>query len=90
MDLTVDFIRALFTVYTLIVLIRVLLSWMPSSPIGRFWRAVYDFFHQTTDWYLGFFRRIIPMVGPVDISAIAALLTLTILQGLTISILESF
>ena len=90
MQLTIDFIDALFTVFILLVLVRILMSWIPSAPIAGFWRGVYDFFHQSTDWFLGFFRRIIPPIGMLDLSPMVAIIVLYILKGLSISILRSF
>ena len=90
MRLATQFIESLFTVFLLVLLIRILMSWIPSAPIAGFWRAVYDFFHQSTDWYLGMFRRIIPPIGMVDLSPMVAIIVLYILKGLTISILRSF
>ena len=90
MDLTTEFVDSLFTVFLLVLLIRILMSWIPSAPIAGFWRGVYDFFHQSTDWFLGVFRRVIPPLGMVDLSPMVAIIVLYILKGLTISILRSF
>jgi YggT family protein len=89
-DDAVTYVNALFVVYTLVILVRILLSWVPAVPVRRFWRALYDFVIQSTDWFLGFFRRIIPPVGIVDISPIVALLVLYILQRLVVELLLSF
>ncbi|MEW6581682.1 MAG: YggT family protein [Actinomycetota bacterium] len=88
-DDAVTYINALFVVYTLIILIRILLSWIPTVPVRRVWRAVYDFIHQSTDWFLGFFRRIIPPMGIIDLSPIVALIVLYILQRLVVELILS-
>jgi YggT family protein len=90
LDDAITYINALFVVFTLLILIRILLSWVPMVPIRRFWRALYDFVIQSTDWFLNFFRRLIPPVGPIDISPIVALLVLYVLQRLVVELLLSF
>lgn len=77
-------IKALFTVYTLMLLGRVLGSWIPnaqSHPIMRF-LAYY------TDPYLNFFRKIIPPIGGVlDLSPLLAFLALQFLEILILRFL---
>ena len=90
MDTAISYVDALFTVYVLVLLVRILLSWVPFAPIRPFWRAVVQFFYDSTDWYLGFWRRIIPPVGPLDLSPIVGLIVLYILQRLIVSLLQSF
>ncbi|MCU0308281.1 MAG: YggT family protein [Thermoleophilia bacterium] len=90
MDLVIDYVSALFTVYLIIIFIRILLSWIPATPTGRVTGALYRFFHDTTDWYLNIFRRVIPPIGMFDLSPIVALIVLYILNNLVIRLLESF
>lgn len=70
-------IKALFTAYTLMILGRVLGSWIPNiqeHPIMRFLAYF-------TDPYLNFFRKIIPPIGGVlDLSPLLAFLTLQIVE----------
>jgi YggT family protein len=89
-DTAITYVDSLFTVYMLIVLIRILLSWVPFAPIRPFWRGVVQFFYDSTDWFLGFFRRIIPPVGPLDLSPIVALIVLYIARILVVNLLQSF
>ena len=90
MELVVDYVNALFLVFTVVIFVRILLSWVPMRPVSPAPRAIWDFFHQSTDWYLNIFRRIIPPIGMFDLSPIVALIVLFILRGLVITILESF
>lgn len=85
----VEYVRALFLVFFLLILVRILLSWVPTAPVSGWARSIYDFFHQTTDWYLNLFRRIIPPIGMFDISPIAAIIVLFIVQSVVLSILGS-
>jgi uncharacterized protein YggT (Ycf19 family) len=90
MDQLQTYISALFTVFIIVIFIRILLSFLPSGPRGRWSRAFWDFIHQSTEWFLSFFRRIIPPLGMFDLSPIVALLVLYILRNLVLALLDSF
>jgi uncharacterized protein YggT (Ycf19 family) len=71
------FVDVFIYVYILVILIWVLLSWfrLPYSlnPVQRFLNDV-------VSPYLNLWRRIIPMVGPLDLSPIVAVFGLLILR----------
>jgi YggT family protein len=90
MDKVQTYIAALFTVYIIIIFIRILLSFIPMAPGSRAARAFWDFIHQTTDWYLGVFRRMIPPLGMFDLSPMVAIIVLYIVRSLVLSLLGSF
>lgn len=90
MDNVITYVDAFFTVYVIILFIRILLSWVPAAPVKPVARAIYDFFHTSTDWFLNFFRRIIPPIGAFDLSPIVALLVLFVVRGLVLNILGQF
>jgi len=69
-------IHYLFLVYTLMILARILSSWIPE--LQRLSIMYYVF--QWTEPYLGFFRRILPPLGMFDISPIVALFALHFLE----------
>jgi len=81
------FIDVFIYVYLLAILLWVLLSWfrLPYSltPVQRF-------LHDVVNPYLSLWRRIIPMVGPLDLSPIAAIFGLIILQKLIDAVLGRF
>lgn len=81
MDTVASYVSALFLVFLIILLIRILWSWFPEPMQGGPMRTIYDFVHQSTEWYLAPFRRIIPTIGMFDISPIAAILVLVILRN---------
>lgn len=87
MDRFISTVSNLFTIFGICVLIRILLSWVPISPMSRAGRATLDFFRDTTEWYLGFFRRFIPMAGPIDLSPMAALLVLALVKRFVVDLL---
>jgi YggT family protein len=86
-----DYVGALFLVYIILILIRVLLSWIPRMPYSPTLRAVLDFITETTDPYLNLFRRVIPPIGGggfgLDLSPMIGLIVLFILRGIVVSLI---
>ena len=72
-----NFIDVFIGVYILVILLWVLASWfrLPYSlnPVQRF-------LHDVVDTYLRIWRRIIPLVGPIDLSPIVAIFALIVLR----------
>jgi YggT family protein len=66
-------------IYTVLVILRVLLTWFPtvnwSSP-------PFAVLSQLTDPYLNLFRSLLPPLGGMDFSPILALFVLQIVAGL--------
>ena len=67
---------ALFTIYTWVLIIRVLASWLSPDPFN----PLMQFLTRATDPVLNPLRRVIPPIGPLDISPIVAVLILQALQ----------
>ena len=77
-------INTLFYFYTILIIIRVLLTWIPnldwySQPLKTLCLI--------TDWYLNLFRKIIPPISGLDISPMIALIILQIIQRVILNIL---
>jgi YggT family protein len=74
-----NFIDVFIGVYILVILLWILASWLrlPYSlnPVQRF-------LHDVVDPYLRIWRRIIPSIGPLDLSPIAAIFALIVLREL--------
>ncbi len=87
MDLVIEYVNALFTIFLVILIIRILLSWVPRPPSGRITSALWAFFHETTEWYLRPFRRVIPPLGMFDLSPIVALIVLYVVDAVVIRVL---
>lgn len=66
-------------IYSLILLVRVLLSWFPNLDWGN---PVLSSVSSITDPYLNAFRGLIPPLGGLDLSAIIAFLALSLAQQL--------
>jgi len=84
-----DFLAALVTVYSLMIFAYVLLSLVFSFgmrvPYNRVTDAILGFLRDVCEPYLRIFRRFIPMIGPLDISPIVALLVLQIVGNFVVS-----
>lgn len=66
-----------FAVLRIALIVRVISTWFQVSPYSRWIRWSYVL----TEWMLAPLRRIIPTLGPVDITPIVAFLLLALLQG---------
>ncbi len=87
-----DYVGALFLVYIILILIRVLMSWIPRMPYHPALRAVLDFVSETTDPYLNLFRRILPPIGGggfgLDLSPMIGIVVLYILRALVVGLIS--
>jgi YggT family protein len=87
-----DYVSALFLVYIVLIFLNVLSSWIPRMPYNRALRATLDFVKETTDPYLGFFRRFLPPLGgggfALDLSPIVGVIVLFVLQALVVGLIE--
>ena len=71
-----EVLQRLFQIYTLILIVRVLITWVNPDPFN----PVVQFLARVTDPVLEPLRRVIPPLGPIDISPVVALLILQALQ----------
>ena len=81
------FVDVFILVYVLLIFVFVLTSWirLPYSPLlNRLQRFLYD----VCDPYLRLFRRILPPLGPIDISPIVAVITLFVIQRVLDTLIE--
>jgi uncharacterized protein YggT (Ycf19 family) len=87
-----DYLSALLNVYVVLIIIRVLLSWIPRMPYNPVLSAVVGFIADVTDPFLNLFRRIMPplRVGPgaIDLSPIVAILVLNIVGRIVINVIS--
>lgn len=66
-------------IYSLVLIIRVLLSWFPNIDWSN---PILTSISSITDPYLNAFRGIIPPIGGIDLSAILAFISLSLVQQL--------
>src|SRR6187431_805022 len=81
------FVTVFISVYVLIIFAYIILSWVrvPYSPwLNRIQRFLYD----VCEPYLRIFRRILPAMGPLDLSPIVAVFSLYFLDRVIKTILD--
>ena len=78
-------IKLLFQAFYVLLIIRVLLSWVPG--VAQDHPAV-NFVFRATSPLLTPIRRVMPPVGGLDLSPLVAILLLTLVQSLVINLLE--
>lgn len=65
-----------FTLLKVALLVRVLSSWLPISPYSRWVRWSYVL----TEWMIAPLRRIIPLIGMIDITPLVAWFLIDLIQ----------
>ena len=86
-DKVESFVSVFVLVYTLLIFAYILTSWvrLPYSPwLNRLQRFLYD----VCDPYLRLFRRILPPLGPLDLSPMLAIGVLYLIRFVIFSILD--
>jgi YggT family protein len=84
-----NFVYVFALVYTLLIFAYIVMSWLrlPYSPwLNRIQRFLYD----VAEPYLRLFRRILPTMGPLDLSPWLATIVLWLLAEAVIRILGQF
>jgi YggT family protein len=86
-----SYLSTLILIYTVLIFVRVLMSYFQRIPYNRVLMAVLDFVRETTDPYLNLFRRFVPMVrigpGALDLSPIVAIIVLQIVGGIVVRLI---
>ena len=83
------FVDVFLGLYGLVLFVYILSSWLrlPYSPtLSRIQRFLYD----VCEPYLRLFRRLLPSMGPLDVSPILAFIALGVIDRLLSWILEHF
>lgn len=70
-------ISQLISLYTFVIFVRIILSWFPNSSGGAL-SQVNRVLFQITEPVLGPARRIIPSIGPLDISPMVVIVVLNL------------
>lgn len=73
-----NLVRVVFDLYMLILLARVVVSWVSFDPRNRAVRMLYDL----TEPVLAPIRSVLPVMGGLDFSPVVALLLISLLRRL--------
>jgi YggT family protein len=86
-----SYVGALFTIYIVLILLNVLISYVPRMPYRPWLRSVLDFITESTNPYLNFFRRFLPPIGgsgfALDLSPVIGIIVLFVLQAVVVSLI---
>ena len=77
------FLEVFIEVYILLIIAYILTSWVRAGYNPAFARVV-RFLHDTCDPYLRLFRRVIPPLGPLDVSPLVAIVVLGVIDRLIV------
>ncbi len=77
MSILVQAVSTFLSIYTVLLIIRILLSWFPNVDWSN---PPFSVLSQLTDPYLNLFRTIVPPLGGIDLSPILAFLLLSFLR----------
>jgi uncharacterized protein YggT (Ycf19 family) len=83
------FIDVFIYVYVLLIFAYVLTSWV-RLPYSVWVRRISDFLRDVCEPYLRIFRRILPPLGPLDLSPVVAILALVALMRVIDALFSSF
>ena len=75
-----NFVNLLFTILEFAIIARALVSWFPIAP-GH---PAIVFLNDITEPILAPIRRVIPMLGMIDITPMVALIALEVLKNLVV------
>jgi YggT family protein len=81
-------ISAIFEIFNLLIIGRVIISWVRPNPGDMRWRKVIKFIYDITEPILGPIRELLPSGGilGLDLSPIIALFALSIIRNFLINI----
>lgn len=79
MSLLINTLVTFISIYSTLLIIRVLLTWFPTID---WYNQPFAALSQITDPYLNLFRNIIPPLGGIDLSPLLAFLLLNVVSSL--------
>jgi YggT family protein len=83
-----DFISVFIYVYVLMIFAYIITSWI-RLPYSIWLNRIQRFLYDVCEPYLRIFRRILPPLGPLDLSPIIAIFSLFLIDRVIQAILDS-
>jgi YggT family protein len=83
-----DFVDVFISVYVLLIFAYIITSWI-RLPYSTWLNRIQRFLYDVCEPYLRIFRRILPPLGPLDLSPIVAIFSLFLIDRLIQTILDS-
>jgi YggT family protein len=84
-----SFVWVFATVYTLVIFVYILSSWV-RLPYSPWLERIQRFLRDVSEPYLRLFRRVLPSMGPLDLSPWIAIIVLWLFAQVLINILGRF
>jgi YggT family protein len=84
-----QFVFSLYLVYSLLVVLYVLMSWL-QLPYNIWVGRIRGFLHDTVEPLLRPIRSVLPSFGGFDLSPLVALFGLSIVERILIAVLDGF
>ena len=82
-----SFVNVFLSVYILLILIYVLLSWF-RLPYNLWLNRIQRFLYDVCEPYIRLFRRVLPPLGPIDLSPAVAILVLILIQQIVVPLID--
>ena len=84
-----SFVSVFVGIYILLIFVYVLTSWV-QLPFSPWVRAISGFLRDVCEPYLRIFRRVLPSLGPLDLSPVVAILALIALMRIIDALFDNF
>jgi YggT family protein len=84
-----SFVDIFILVYILLIFAYILTSWI-RMPYSLWLNRIQRFLYDVCEPYLRLFRRVLPPLGPLDLSPILAIFSLYILRSVIAAVLDQF
>ncbi len=81
------FVSAFVLVYTLLIFAYIITSWI-RLPYSLWLNRIQRFLYDVCEPYLRIFRRVLPPLGPLDLSPVVAIFTLFVAERVIQSLLS--
>ena len=82
-----SFVNVFVSVYILLILVYVLLSWF-RLPYNLWLNRIQRFLYDVCEPYIRLFRRVLPPLGPIDLSPAVAILMLILVRALLVPLID--
>ena len=85
-DSVANFVSVFIAVYILLILAYIITSWV-RLPYSLWLNRIQRFLYDVCEPYLRIFRRVVPPIGPLDLSPMIAVIVLLLLRGVVTRLL---
>jgi YggT family protein len=88
-DAVQSFVSVFIWVYIILIFGYILTSWI-RLPYSLWLNRIQRFLYDVCEPYLRIFRRVLPPLGPLDLSPIIAIFSLYVIRAILVTILDQF